>query len=567
MSVSRILGAFVLAGCFLSLPAQEGGLRFNTGRNPDVLQAPVFPTKAWWRRSFTEDVPQVRLIEPVKLADYVVDGKIELSMRAYLELVMANNTEIHIQKLMVETPKNAITRAFSQFDPTVTTSFRSTRAKTPTADVLAGAETLQQLNQPFQVSYQQTLDTGTQYNIGFRSNRTSTNNAFQFFNPVFNTNFDVGFTQPLLRNRGAVNRLPIMIARARYQASRDNLEDQVMRLIQQAENTYWAVVEAREALKVQEKALELADQVLKRAQLELKLGSISPLEIYQPEQTYANQQVFLTQARYRLAQAEDALRRQIGADLDPQFRNLPIELTETVLPPADDQPFDKERLVETALARRPEIRVIRRNLDIDDLQIQQAKNALLPNLSLSGNYTAFGRGGTFLQRQNVFAGDGTQSVVINRIPGGFGDALSQTFGFGFPTYGFALTLALPIRDRRAAADLADASVARKLDAYRLRNQEQQVRLEVLNAINQVENSRASVELAKVALDFSEKRVEAEQKRYDLGVTTIFFLLDAQNALVQANSNLVQQSVQYRRNLTNLLRVTGELLEERGISIQ
>jgi outer membrane protein TolC len=358
-----------------------------------------------------------------------------------------------------------------------------------------------------------------------------------------------------------------MIARTRYQASRDNLEDQVMRLIQQAENTYWAVVEAREALKVQEKALELADQVLKRAQLELKLGSISPLEIYQPEQTYANQQVFLTQARYRLAQAEDALRRQIGADLDPQFRNLPIELTETVLPPADDQPFDKERLVETALARRPEIRLIRRNLDIDDLQIQQAKNALLPNLSLSGNYTAFGRGGTFLQRQNVFAGDGTQSIVINRIPGGFGDALSQTFSFGFPTYSFALTLNLPIRDRRAAADLADASVARKLDAYRLRNQEQQVRLEVLNAINQVENSRASVELAKVALDFSEKRVEAEQKRYDLGVTTIFFLLDAQNALVQANSNLVQQSVQYRRNLTNLLRVTGELLEERGITIQ
>lgn len=567
MNVSRILGAVIASGCLLSAPAQESGLPFNTGKNSDVLQAPTFPMKGWWRRSFAEDIPRVRMVEPVKLADYVVDGKIELSLRAYLELVMANNTEIQIQKLLVETPKNAITRAFSQFDPTLTTSFRSTRAKTPTADALAGAETLQQLTQPYQLTYQQTLETGTQYNIGFRSNRVSTNNAFAFFNPVFNTNFDIGFTQPLLRNRGAVNRIPIMIARTRYQASRDNLEDQIMRLVQQAENTYWAVVEAREALKVQEKALELADQVLKRAQLELKLGSISPLEIYQPEQTYANQQVFLTQARYRLAQAEDALRRQIGADLDPNFRNLPIELTETVLPPSDDQPFDKERLVETAIARRPDLRAVRRNLDVDELQIRQAKNALLPNLSLSGTYTAFGRGGTFLQRQNIFAGDGTQSTVISRIPGGFGDALSQTFGFGFPTYGFALTLTLPIRDRRAAADLADAAVARKLDAYRVRNQEQQIRLEVLNAINQVENSRASVQQAQVALDFSEKRVEAEQKRYDLGVTTIFFLLDAQNALVQANSNLVQQSLQYRRNLTNLLRVTGELLEERGISVQ
>ncbi len=564
----RFVPVLVLSGLMPILSAQEGGLPFNTGKNSDVLKAPIFPARAWWHRSFSEDAPRVQMIEPTKLADYVVNGKLELPLRSYLELVIANNTEIQIQKLLIETPKNNITRTFSQFDPTLTTSYRSTRVKTPTQDALAGAETLQQLTQPYQVSYQQTLETGTQYNVGFRSNRTSTNNAFAFFNPVFNTNFDIGFAQPLLRNRGGmVNRIPIMIARTRYQASRDNMEDQILRLVQQAENAYWLVVEAREALMVQEKALELADQVLKRAQLELKLGSISPLEIYQPEQTYANQQVFVTQARYRLVQAEDALRRQIGADLDPNFRDLPIELTETVLPPSDDQALPKEDLVGTAIQRRPDLKGVRRNLDVDELQIRLAKNNLLPNLSLQGNYTAFGRGGTFLQRQNIFAGDGTQSTVINRIPGGFGDAFSQTFGFGFPTYGMALVLNLPIRDRRAAADLADATVARKLDAYRVRNQEQQIRLEVLNAITQVENSRASVQQAQVALDFSEKRVEAEQKRYDLGVTTIFFLLDANNALVQARANLVQQSLQYRRNLTNLLRTTGQLLDERGITVQ
>jgi outer membrane protein TolC len=130
-----------------------------------------------------------------------------------------------------------------------------------------------------------------------------------------------------------------------------------------------------------------------------------------------------------------------------------------------------------------------------------------------------------------------------------------------------LTLNLPLRDRRASADYADAVVNRRLDALRVRNTEQTVRLTVLNAINQVENSKAGVDLAKVALDLAQKRADAEQKKYDLGTTTIFFLLDAQTALTQAQSNLVTQSVNYRKALTNLQRFTGELLNERGIAIQ
>jgi outer membrane protein TolC len=110
-------------------------------------------------------------------------------------------------------------------------------------------------------------------------------------------------------------------------------------------------------------------------------------------------------------------------------------------------------------------------------------------------------------------------------------------------------------------------VNKRLTALRVRNLEQTTRLQVLNAINNVENSRASVELAKVALDAAEKRRAADQKRYDLGTINIFFLLDAQAGLTTAQANLVNQTVQYRRNLLNLLRTTGQLLEERGVQIQ
>jgi outer membrane protein len=141
------------------------------------------------------------------------------------------------------------------------------------------------------------------------------------------------------------------------------------------------------------------------------------------------------------------------------------------------------------------------------------------------------------------------------------------FGFGFPVYSFGLTLRLPVRDRRAAADLADALVTRKRNTLAVRSVEQQVRLEVLNAVNQVEASKAAVELAITAREYAQKYLDAEQKKYELGTSQLFFVLQAQDRLNQAEAAVVQQSVQYRRNLLNLLRRTGDLLDERGIAIQ
>jgi len=106
-----------------------------------------------------------------------------------------------------------------------------------------------------------------------------------------------------------------------------------------------------------------------------------------------------------------------------------------------------------------------------------------------------------------------------------------------------------------------------MDTLRVRSIEQQTRQDVLNAVSQVENSRASVDLAKIAADFAQKRVEADQKRYDLGTITLFFLLSSQNDLTQAQSDLVNNSIQYRRNLLNLSQRTGSLLVDRGIVIK
>ena len=525
---------------------------------------PFFPKPSYFRKHFANTPTRVELQNPARLGDYVVSDKLELSLKSYLDLVMSNNSDITIQKLTVDFSRNSITRAMSVFDPLAIARFSSTRNQSPSSSLLAGATTLNQLTQPFALQYTQELPTGTTYNVAFGSNRTSSNSTFSTFNPQLSSNINMNITQPLLRGRGmAITRLPISIVRSKLRAAEYGLEDQLNQLITIAENAYWDVVSAREGLRVQEESLKLADAALKRAEKELELGATSPLEIFQPQANYANAQLSVVQARYRLAQAEDALRRQMGADLDSRYQKVPIVLTEPVEAPAESLDIDREAALANALRRRPDLKSVHQNLDVDDLGIRQASDALRPDLSLTAQYGSSGLGGIFYPRTNLI--DPTQRVIP--IVGGLSDALGGVFGFSNPVYGFGLTLRLPIRDRRASADLADALVQKKLDALRQRTVEENIRLQVLTAVNQIENSKESVKIAKVARDLAQKRVEADQKRYELGTTTLFFVLASQNDFTLAEANLVTQYINYRRNQTNLLQRTGQLLEDRGIVVR
>ena len=524
-----------------------------------------FPKPSYFRETFARPITKVELQSPTRLEDYVVGGKLELSLRSYLELVMANNTDIAIQRLTVDVAQNAITRAFAAFDPLATASFSSTEQRTPSGDLLNGAATLVELSQPANFTYSQTLPTGLNYQVGFFAEKLSTNSGYYDFNPNLTASLGVTISQPLIKNRGAyINRVPIMLASSRLRKTEYDLKTSLLQLVGNAENAYWDAILARENLRVAESARDLADQALKRAQRELELGALSPLDIYNPEQQYATSQIGVSQAQYALQQTEDAIRRQIAADLDPKIRTLPIVLTETVGPEVDAPPIDAEKEVRKALAARPDLKSAMQDLDIDDLGIRQSKNELLPDLELVAGYTAQGLGGIYYPST---IGTGGLPVVSAPIPGGFGDALSQMFGFGFPMYSFGLTLRLPIKNHQASADMADSLVSKRQHSLNVRTVRQQVRLDVLTTVSQVESSKDAMKLSVVAQDFCRKYMEAEQKKYELGNSTIFFVLQAQGSLVAAESSVVQNAVSYRRNLMNLLWRTGELLDARGIAVQ
>jgi outer membrane protein len=527
-------------------------------------EAPFFPSRAYFRKTFSNPTGRVELQSPVRLADYTVTGKLELSLRSYLDLVMANNTDISIQKLSVETSRNAVLRAFGVYDPTLTIGSGYNHSAVPAADQLQGAAVSKSTTfGPLDFGYNQLLPSGTTITGRFNGQKQSSNSGFSTYNPAFISLFSAGFAQPLMRGRSPyITRLPITIAQAGVHSTELDIRSQILSLVQTAENAYWDVVGSRETLRVNEEALKMRVESLNRSQRELELGAIPQLDIYQPQADRASAEIQVSQSRFQLAQLEDALRRQMGADLDPRYRSMPIVLTETVLPPSEALALDREALVEKAIASRPDLLANRIGLDVDDMNIRGAADQLRPSLSLTGNYSSNGRGGTQYLR-----GSGIGGGIIDVIPGGLSNALSEVFGFNNTTYRLGLTLTLPLRDRRGAAGLADALVRKKQDALSLRSQEQGIRLDVLNAVSQLESSRESVKLAIVSRDLAQKQLDAEWQKYNLGTSQMFYVLDAQTRLTSAESRVVTESIGYRRNQLGLLRRVGTLLEERGITVQ
>src|SRR5207302_733427 len=521
---------------------------------PDAgfLEAQSLLQKETFRGLTNRDVVSETLPGPKYMRDHVVDGKLRLNLQDAIALTLANNSNVRLQQLSLETTKYGILRAHQPFDPVVQAGFNTLRSTSPTFTNLAGAPTLSALNQVTQINYSQTFENGTAFQAGFSATKLSSNSTFNSFNPSIASSLNFQFAQPLLRNRWLfANQAPLVIARRNVRQSLANFEAQVSDDILRAVSQYWNVVEARGNLEVARKSQDAADASYKRDKRALELGALPPLDIYRSESQVAARRVQVIQAEYALKQAEDTFRFTVGADLDPYFRAIDLGLTETPESEGELLTIDAAAALEMALDTRPEFDAVRQSLANDHTNIRLAHNNLLPDLRLGGTYSSNGLGGNQID-----------SVTPAQVtPGGLGDSLNQVFGFGFPSYGFSLTLNLPIKNRGAQADLGTGLVARRRDLYNERLLREQITLEVANAVHQLEQAKLSLAASKESLDLAQKNLAAEQRKYELGSETIFFVLEAQTELAQAESGLLQAEIGYRLAVAAVDHATGNLLAQ------
>jgi outer membrane protein TolC len=209
-----------------------------------------------------------------------------------------------------------------------------------------------------------------------------------------------------------------------------------------------------------------------------------------------------------------------------------------------------------ALIARPEIAAANAALANDETSIRLAHNALKPDLSLTGFYQTNGIGG------NQY--DLNTGLLISR--GGLGTSFSQMFGFGFPGYGGTLTLNLPLRNRGAKANLGTALVARRHDLYTSQVTREEIVRQVQDSVHLLEEAKLTLAAGKESLDLARKSLAADQRKYELGAETNFFVLDSQTKLAQSELNLLQTQISYQIARATVDRATGSLLEPYHVQI-
>lgn len=514
-----------------------------------------------YNKLMTPETRSGKLATPEHLHDYVVDGKLRLSLHDAVVLTLENNSQVRVQETQIESSKFLLLGAHAPFDPLVTGSFIGNNTSSPPFSVAAntGLSLLGKSITKFaQINYSETFESGTNVQAGISGNRISFNTGginfgFDFFNPSTGSTLNLQFTQPLLRNGWLfANRAPLMIARRNLQQSQANFAVAVNNNILQTVDQYWAVVEAKGNLDVAKASMDAAEATYKRDKRALELGALPPLDIYRSESQVASRRVQVIQGEYALKQAEDALRLTIGADQDPLFEALDLDLTEQPDPQGELRSIDAATALQEALQKRPEFDATRAALANDATAIRLAHNHLLPELDLQGLYSSAGLGGSVV---NTTTGQTTSTSSLN-----------QMFGFGYPTYQAQLTLNLPIKNRTAKAELGTALVSRRNDLYSDRLVREQVLLDVRNAVHQLEQAKLSIVAGKEALDLANKTMAAEQRKYDLGSSTIFLVLEAQTEVAAAQQGLLQAQVGYQIAVAAVDHATGELLEPYHIQI-
>jgi outer membrane protein TolC len=491
------------------------------------------------------------LPSPQGLQDHVANGKLVLTLDDSIRLALANNTDIHIDRSQIDFALDNLGRSHSPFDPVATSSFSDTRAKSLPISTLQGAPLVSNLTQNTLLGYQQLFPTGTNFQTSFSASKNSSSNSFNTVNPSLQTVIQFTATQPLLRNFGFFpNRAPILIAQSNLKQAHANFTAEVDSIILQVVQDYWAVVLARENLDVRRKSLDEAQKSYDHDKKALSLGALPPLDIYRSESQVASRRLVVIQAEYGLKQTADNFRRDIAADLDPNFRALDLDLTDQPAP-VDDQPtVDIANALARALANRPEFEAIREQLASDELSVRLAHNSLKPDLELSGFYS----------------GNGLNSSPPPPMDIGLTGSLSQTFHFTYPTYGASLTLNLPVRRHSAQANLADALISRSRDQYQERRTNQSITLEVTNAVHSLEQAKLSMEAAKVAEDLARETLHADERKYELGAETVFFVLDAQNQLALAELSLIQSQVNFQLAVAGLDHATGDLFDHHHVQL-
>ena len=491
--------------------------------------------------------------------------QLSLSLEDAVKLALERNLDIAVQRLNPSTFDYSISNLSAGYRPTLTSTLSRQSTTNPSTQTISGAAAgtgIENLVNTYNGGIAQNIRWGGgAVAVTLNNNKQSTTSLTALFNPAYNTNWSAQYTQPLLRNfKIDTTRQQLVVTKLNQDISETQLQATIINTVSNVRNAYWDLVFGVQSVEVARRSVELADQLVRDNQTRVEIGTMAPIDVVQAQSQAATQRQNLAQAEGTRRTNELALKRLLVAGTsDPNWNAtlVPIDRPEFV-----PQSVDLQAVVRRALENRTDLQIAKKNLTVNDVTMKFLVNQTLPQADLVARYGLVGQGGV----QYITSGSGINRVVTGEIPGGYTDALSSLFNRNYPTWSVQLNVSYPIGTSAQEASAARARVQVSQVAAQVKQLELQVATDVTNAATNVQNNVERVQAAQAARAFAERTLEAEQSKFEVGMSTNYFVVQVQRDLATAQNNELQAVLAYRKSLVELERLQQTSLSSSNITI-
>lgn len=488
---------------------------------------------------------------------------LSLTLEECIIKTLKDNLRLAVEVYNPELANVSVTRAKEMFMPQLDLSFGRGREESPSYWWIQGAETVISKYADYGLSVVQQIPTGGNLSLSLNAYTSDTNQAFQLINPRYGSTLRFDFTQPLLRNFGFdISRKEIIIAQHNLDVSQNQLQTILLDIVYRVQEAYWNLVFAIENHRVKSQSLELAKDLLAKNRKEVEVGKLAPLEILNAETVVAQREADILQAEALIKRSEDLLKSILNLVSDGEMN--PQKVVPKDRPTYMAREISLEDALTEAKQKRPDLQVVRTSLETKELGLRVAKNQMLPGLDLRFSYWSPGISGDRLLYldDNPFLG-----VIVGKEEGSRADSLRDAFKLLYKNWTVGLTLTLPLSNVLTRAEQARAKIELEKSMLELQDKEQQVLLEVRDAVREVETNAKRVEAYRIARELAEKRLEAEEKKLAVGLTTNYFVLEFQEQLANARSQEIKALIDYNLALAMMEKAVGTSLENRNITFR
>ena len=470
-----------------------------------------------------------------------------LSVDDAVAMALEKNLGLRAERLNPQIQDLSVAQARAAFTPEFFSTFRTASNESPSSTFLAGtAETITDDQFISNLGVQQSVPWGGGgYRVTWAGSRSKTT-GFTSFNPQLRSTLNAEFTQPLLRNfRIDTLRQQVMLNTKQREIADVQLREAIAQTTRTVRNAYWDLVAAIANHQVQTQSLDLSREQLRNNRTRVEVGTMAPIDIVEAEAEVARNEEAVIVSEANIRSFEDRLRSLIGDPSDADFWTQRLEPTEqpVMTPP---RPIDVDAAVRNALQNRTDLAQTRKQLESADINIRYYTNQRLPDVNLEATYGLVGLGGT----QYEFGQGGFPPPIIGQTNRGFGSVLSDVLRNQFPSWTVGVTIGYPIGSSQAETGLARARLQNTQARTTLRNQELLITTSVREAGRQVNTNLKRVQATQVARQLAEQRLEAEQKKFNVGMSTTFIVFQAQRELTSARNNELRAIIDYNRSLVD-----------------